>query len=274
MLLPRIARAGAGPGLPAGVPADDRGPRARAAQRPGDPRRQPPVLPGQLPDPAGHAAAGGRSWPRTTISPAAGREGLADPHRPRGLGAIPVPRGGHRAAQAAARGGARGCCRTAARSASTRRAAGPATAASTAAAPGWPGWPWRRARRSCRSRCSAPTGSSRSARRLPRPGRVTVRFGAPLLFAATAGSAGRARRDATDADHGRDRRSSPARTRPTVTTSCPAPDSAQAGQHLGAEGVDERHQVLPDVVQVDPVEAQRRVPAQPARCAPPGRPRC
>ncbi|MEU7901715.1 lysophospholipid acyltransferase family protein [Actinoplanes sp. NPDC049118] len=35
--------------------------------------------------------------------------------------------------------------------------------------------------------------------RLPRPGRVTVRFGTPLRFAPPAGSAARARREATDA---------------------------------------------------------------------------
>jgi 1-acyl-sn-glycerol-3-phosphate acyltransferase len=34
--------------------------------------------------------------------------------------------------------------------------------------------------------------------RFPRPGRVTVRFGAPLRFAAPAGNAARARRTATD----------------------------------------------------------------------------
>jgi 1-acyl-sn-glycerol-3-phosphate acyltransferase len=111
--------------------------------------------------------------------------------------AIPVPRGAHRAAQAAletalgvlAEGRAFGIHPEGSRSRDGRLYRGRTGVAWLAFASGAPVVP------------VAILGTDRIqpvGTRLPRPGRVTVRFGAPLRFAAASGSAARARREATD----------------------------------------------------------------------------
>jgi 1-acyl-sn-glycerol-3-phosphate acyltransferase len=111
--------------------------------------------------------------------------------------AIPVPRGAHRAAQAAleaalgvlAEGRAFGIHPEGSRSRDGRLYRGRTGVAWLAFASGAPVVP------------VAILGTDRIqpvGARLPRPGRVTVRFGAPLRFAAATGSAARARREATD----------------------------------------------------------------------------
>ncbi len=115
----------------------------------------------------------------------------------RGLGAVAVPRGDHRAAQAALEtalgvlneGRAFGIHPEGSRSRDGRLYRGRTGVAWLALASGAPVVP------------VALLGTERIqpvGARLPRPGRVTVRFGAPLHFAAPAGNAGRARREATD----------------------------------------------------------------------------
>jgi 1-acyl-sn-glycerol-3-phosphate acyltransferase len=114
-----------------------------------------------------------------------------------GCGAVAVPRGGHRAAQAALEtalgvlreGRAFGIHPEGSRSRDGRLYRGRTGVAWLALASGAPVVP------------VAVLGTDRVqpvGAAFPRPARVTVRFGAPLLFAATTGSAGRARRDATD----------------------------------------------------------------------------
>lgn len=111
--------------------------------------------------------------------------------------AIPVPRGAHRAAQAAletalgvlAEGRAFGIHPEGSRSRDGRLYRGRTGVAWLAFASGAPVVP------------VAILGTDRIqpvGARLPRPGRVTVRFGAPLRFAAASGSAAQARREATD----------------------------------------------------------------------------
>jgi len=115
----------------------------------------------------------------------------------RGLGAVAVPRGEHRAAQAALEtalevlttGGAFGIHPEGSRSRDGRLYRGRTGVGWLALASGAPVVP------------VALLGTDRVqpvGARLPRPGRVTVRFGAPLHFAAPAGNAARARRTATD----------------------------------------------------------------------------
>jgi len=115
----------------------------------------------------------------------------------RGLGAVAVPRGEHRAAQAALEtalgvldsGGAFGIHPEGSRSRDGRLYRGRTGVAWLALASAAPVVP------------VALLGTERIqpvGARLPRPGRVTVRFGAPLHFATPAGSAARARRAATD----------------------------------------------------------------------------
>jgi 1-acyl-sn-glycerol-3-phosphate acyltransferase len=115
-----------------------------------------------------------------------------------GVGAISVPRGAHRAAQAALEtalavlrdGRAFGIHPEGSRSRDGRLYRGRTGVAWLALASGAPVVP------------VAVLGTERIqpvGARLPRPGRVTVRFGAPLRFAAPAAGAGRARREATDA---------------------------------------------------------------------------
>lgn len=115
-----------------------------------------------------------------------------------GVGAIAVPRGAHRAAQASLEtalavlrdGQAFGIHPEGSRSRDGRLYRGRTGVAWLALASGAPVVP------------VAVVGTERIqpiGARLPRPGRVTVRFGAPLCFAAPAGSAGRARREAADA---------------------------------------------------------------------------
>ena len=114
-----------------------------------------------------------------------------------GLGAVAVPRGEHRAAQAALEtalcvlrgGGAFGIHPEGSRSRDGRLYRGRTGVAWLALASGAPVVP------------VALIGTDRIqpvGARLPRPGRVTVRFGAPMHFAAPAGNAARARRSATD----------------------------------------------------------------------------
>ena len=114
-----------------------------------------------------------------------------------GLGAVAVPRGEHRAAQAALEtalgvlndGKAFGIHPEGSRSRDGRLYRGRTGVAWLALASGAPVIP------------VALLGTERIqpvGARLPRPGRVTVRFGPPLHFTAPAGSAARARRDATD----------------------------------------------------------------------------
>ena len=116
----------------------------------------------------------------------------------RGLGAVAVPRGEHRAAQAALEtalevlreGRAFGIHPEGSRSRDGRLYRGRTGVAWLALASGAPVVP------------VALIGTDRIqpiGARLPRPGRVTVRFGAPLHFTAPAGNAARARRSATDA---------------------------------------------------------------------------
>jgi 1-acyl-sn-glycerol-3-phosphate acyltransferase len=115
----------------------------------------------------------------------------------RGLGAVPVPRGAHRAAQAALEtalgvlneGRAFGIHPEGSRSRDGRLYRGRTGVAWLALASGAPVVPVAL----LGTEKIQPVGA-----RLPRPGRVTVRFGAPLHFSAPAGSAGRARREATD----------------------------------------------------------------------------
>jgi 1-acyl-sn-glycerol-3-phosphate acyltransferase len=115
----------------------------------------------------------------------------------RGLGAVPVPRGAHRAAQAALEtalgllneGRAFGIHPEGSRSRDGRLYRGRTGVAWLALASGAPVVPVALVG----TERIQPVGAS-----LPRPGRVTVRFGAPLHFTAPAGSAGRARREATD----------------------------------------------------------------------------
>jgi 1-acyl-sn-glycerol-3-phosphate acyltransferase len=115
----------------------------------------------------------------------------------RGIGAIAVPRGAHRAAQAAletalgvlSEGHAFGIHPEGSRSRDGRLYRGRTGVAWLAFASGAPVVP------------VAVIGTDKIqpvGARLPRPGRVTVRFGAPLHFAPATGSAGKARRDATD----------------------------------------------------------------------------
>lgn len=115
----------------------------------------------------------------------------------RGLGAVAVPRGEHRAAQAALEtalgvlneGRAFGIHPEGSRSRDGRLYRGRTGVAWLALASGAPVVP------------VAVLGTERIqpvGARLPRPGRVTVRFGAPLRFGAPAGHAGRARREVTD----------------------------------------------------------------------------
>ncbi|WP_433717641.1 lysophospholipid acyltransferase family protein [Actinoplanes sp. CA-051413] len=114
-----------------------------------------------------------------------------------GLGAVAVPRGEHRAAQAALEtalgvlrdGRAFGIHPEGSRSRDGRLYRGRTGVAWLALASGAPVVP------------VAVIGTDRIqpvGARFPRPGRVTVRFGAPLRFAAPAGNAARARRTATD----------------------------------------------------------------------------
>ena len=115
----------------------------------------------------------------------------------RGLGAVPVPRGEHRAAQAALEtaldvlreGRAFGIHPEGSRSRDGRLYRGRTGVAWLALASGAPVVP------------VALVGTERIqpvGARLPRPGRVTVRFGAPLHFPAPVGNAAQARRAATD----------------------------------------------------------------------------
>ncbi|GAA3953709.1 lysophospholipid acyltransferase family protein [Actinoplanes auranticolor] len=115
-----------------------------------------------------------------------------------GLGAVAVPRGEHRAAQAALEtalgvlreGRAFGIHPEGSRSRDGRLYRGRTGVAWLAMASGAPVVP------------VAVLGTDRVqpvGARFPRPGRVTVRFGAPLRFETPAGSAARARRAATDA---------------------------------------------------------------------------
>jgi len=116
-----------------------------------------------------------------------------------GIGAVPVPRGAHRAAQAAleaalgvlAEGRAFGIHPEGSRSRDGRLYRGRTGVAWLAFASGAPVVP------------VAVIGTDRIqpvGARLPRPrpGRVTVRFGAPMRFTPPTGSAGPARRKATD----------------------------------------------------------------------------
>ncbi|GAA3343695.1 lysophospholipid acyltransferase family protein [Amorphoplanes nipponensis] len=114
-----------------------------------------------------------------------------------GLGAVAVPRGEHRAAQAALEtalgvlreGRAFGIHPEGSRSRDGRLYRGRTGVAWLALASGAPVVP------------VAVLGTDRVqpvGARLPRPGRVTVRFGAPLHFPAPGGHAARARRAATD----------------------------------------------------------------------------
>ncbi|AGL17790.1 1-acyl-sn-glycerol-3-phosphate acyltransferase [Actinoplanes sp. N902-109] len=114
------------------------------------------------------------------------------------LGAIPVPRGGHRAAQAALEtslavlkdGRAFGIHPEGTRSRDGRIYRGRTGVGWLALASGAPVVP------------VALIGTDRVhpvGTVLPRPGKVTVRFGAPLVFAEPSGPAARARREATDA---------------------------------------------------------------------------
>lgn len=114
-----------------------------------------------------------------------------------GIGAVGVPRGAHRAAQAAletalgqlAEGRAFGIHPEGSRSRDGRLYRGRTGVAWLAFASGAPVVP------------VAVIGTDRIqpiGARLPRPGRITVRFGEPLRFAPPTGSAGRARRQATD----------------------------------------------------------------------------
>jgi len=115
----------------------------------------------------------------------------------RGLGAVPVPRGAHRAAQAALEaalgvlneGRAFGIHPEGSRSRDGRLYRGRTGVAWLALASGAPVVPVAL----LGTERIQPVGAS-----FPRPGQVTVRFGAPLRFGAPAGSAGRARREATD----------------------------------------------------------------------------
>jgi 1-acyl-sn-glycerol-3-phosphate acyltransferase len=115
----------------------------------------------------------------------------------RGLGAVPVPRGAHRAAQAALEtalgllneGRAFGIHPEGSRSRDGRLYRGRTGVAWLAIASGAPVVPVAL----LGTERIQPVGAS-----FPRPGKVTVRFGAPLYFSAPAGSAGRARREATD----------------------------------------------------------------------------
>jgi 1-acyl-sn-glycerol-3-phosphate acyltransferase len=115
----------------------------------------------------------------------------------RGLGAVAVPRGEHRAAQAALEtaldvlraGRAFGIHPEGSRSRDGRLYRGRTGVAWLALASGAPVVP------------VALLGTERIqpvGARLPRPGRVTVRFGAPMYFTAPAANAARARRAATD----------------------------------------------------------------------------
>jgi 1-acyl-sn-glycerol-3-phosphate acyltransferase len=114
-----------------------------------------------------------------------------------GLGAIPVPRGGHRAAQAALEtslavlkdGRAFGIHPEGTRSRDGRLYRGRTGVAWLAIASGAPVVP------------VALIGTDRVhpiGSVLPRPGKVTVRFGAPLLFRQPSGAMAKARREATD----------------------------------------------------------------------------
>lgn len=114
-----------------------------------------------------------------------------------GLGAVAVPRGEHRAAQAALEtalgvlnnGKAFGIHPEGSRSRDGRLYRGRTGVAWLALASGAPVVP------------VALLGTERIqpvGARLPRPGRVTVRFGAPLRFAPPTGNLARARREATD----------------------------------------------------------------------------
>ncbi|GAA2588122.1 lysophospholipid acyltransferase family protein [Winogradskya consettensis] len=114
-----------------------------------------------------------------------------------GLGAIPVPRGGHRAAQAALEaslavlkdGRAFGIHPEGTRSRDGRLYRGRTGVAWLAMASGAPVVP------------AALIGTDRVhpvGTLIPRPGKVTVRFGEPLHFPQPAGSAAKARREATD----------------------------------------------------------------------------
>jgi 1-acyl-sn-glycerol-3-phosphate acyltransferase len=114
-----------------------------------------------------------------------------------GVGAVAVPRGGHRAAQAALEialavlreGRAFGIHPEGSRSRDGRLYRGRTGVAWLALASGAPVVP------------VAVLGTDRVqpvGARLPRPGKVTVRFGAPLRYPPPAGSAARARREATD----------------------------------------------------------------------------
>ncbi|MFI7542572.1 lysophospholipid acyltransferase family protein [Actinoplanes sp. NPDC049599] len=115
----------------------------------------------------------------------------------RGLGAVPVPRGAHRAAQAALEtalgllheGRAFGIHPEGSRSRDGRLYRGRTGVAWLAFASGAPVVPVAL----IGTEQIQPVGAS-----FPRPGRVIVRFGAPLRFGAPVGSAGRARREATD----------------------------------------------------------------------------
>ncbi|WP_201787163.1 1-acyl-sn-glycerol-3-phosphate acyltransferase [Actinoplanes sp. TFC3] len=114
-----------------------------------------------------------------------------------GLGAIPVPRGGHRAAQAALEtslavlkdGRAFGIHPEGTRSRDGRLYRGRTGVAWLAIASGAPVVP------------VALIGTDKVhpiGTVLPRPGKVTVRFGAPMLFPQPSGSMSKARREATD----------------------------------------------------------------------------
>ncbi|MFI5937997.1 lysophospholipid acyltransferase family protein [Actinoplanes sp. NPDC051494] len=114
-----------------------------------------------------------------------------------GLGAIPVPRGAHRAAQAALEtalgvlneGRAFGIHPEGTRSRDGRLYRGRTGVAWLAMASGAPVVP------------VAVIGTDRVqpiGSRFPRPGKVTVRFGAPLSFPQVTAGAARVRRDATD----------------------------------------------------------------------------
>lgn len=113
------------------------------------------------------------------------------------VNAIPVPRGAHRAAQASLEaalivlkdGQAFGIHPEGSRSRDGRLYRGRTGVAWLALASGAPVVP------------VAVIGTDRVqpvGARLPRPGRVTVRFGEPIRFGPPSGSAGRARREATD----------------------------------------------------------------------------
>lgn len=114
-----------------------------------------------------------------------------------GVGAIAVPRGAHRAAQASLEtalqllsdGRAFGIHPEGSRSRDGRIYRGRTGVAWLALASGAPVVP------------VAVLGTERVqpiGARLPRPGRIIVRFGAPMTFAPPTGSAGRARREVTD----------------------------------------------------------------------------